>query len=92
MIDFATLYEPLPTPELALTRTLYLVPAERFSRVVDVDVASLVTQLSTLLLCCTWYLVMGMSLSGVVQVTLRAGLPELTALVRTRGPTCEGTD
>ena len=59
---------------------------------VDVDVTLLATQLSTLLLCCTWYSVIGRSLEGVVQATPRAGLPELAALVRTGGPTCEGTE
>ena len=59
---------------------------------VDVDVTLFVNQLVALRLCCTWYLVMGLSLSGAVQVTVRAGLPELAALARTRGPTCEGTE
>ena len=60
---------------------------------VDVDVTNFVLELVLLLLLyCTWYLVMGRSLEGAVQVTLRAGLRELTALVRTGGTTCEGTE
>ena len=58
-----------------------------------VDFTSLVIQLVLpRLLYCTWYLVMRRSLEGAVQVTLRAGLPELAALVRTGGPTCAGTE
>ena len=59
---------------------------------VDVDVTSCVLQLVVpLLLYYTWYLVMGQSLEGVVQVTVRAGLPDLAVLVRIGGLTFEGT-
>ena len=58
----------------------------------DLDVTSLSLHLVFLIEYRSWYLVMGRSLEGSVQVTLRAGLPELAALVRTGGPTCEGTE
>ena len=50
------------------------------------DVTCIVVELVLpLLLYCTWYLVMGRSLEGAVQVTLRAGLPELAAFTRVGG-------
>ena len=59
----------------------------------DVDTTFFGIQLvPPLILYPTSYLVMGRSLEGVVQVTLRAGLLELTALVRTGGAACEGTE
>ena len=52
----------------------------------DVDVTCIVLELELpFLLYCTSYVVIILSLEGAVQVTLRAGLPELAALVRTGG-------
>ena len=59
---------------------------------VDVDVTCIVLELELpFLLYCTSYVVIILSLEGAVQVTLRAGLPELAALVRTGGLTLVGT-
>ena len=58
---------------------------------VDVVVTTSVLLLVPRFTYCTWYVVMGRSLEGAVQVTLIAGLPELTALVRLGGFTLEGT-
>ena len=57
----------------------------------DVDVAAFHIQtVLPLVLYRTWYLVMGRSLEGAVQLIVRAGLPECTALVRLGGFTLEG--
>ena len=59
---------------------------------VDVDVTSFVLQLVLpLILYSTWYLILGCSPASAVQVTPRAGLPEVTVLVRLGGFTLEGT-
>ena len=58
---------------------------------VDVDDTSIPLQLVLPLLYCTRYFVIGRSLEGAFQVTLIAGLPDLTVLVRLGGFTLEGT-
>ena len=59
---------------------------------VDVDVTSVVFQLVlSRILYSTWYLRLGCSPASAVQVTIRAGLPEDTVLVRLGGFTLEGT-
>ena len=59
---------------------------------VDVDVTSVVFQLVLpLILYSTWYLILGCSPAIAVQVTIRAGLPEDTVLVRLGGLPPEGT-
>ena len=70
--------------DTALMRTLYTVPASRASRRVDVvepgETGLLALQSVLCFLYSTWYSEMATSLWGVVQVTLRAGLPECIAL------------
>ena len=58
---------------------------------VDVDDESIPLQLVLPLLYCTRYFVIGRSLEGAFQVTLIAGLPDLTVLVRLGVFTLEGT-
>ena len=84
----STLQFPGPTADKALTLTLYSVPASSSVRIVDVRggepwmVLSLPHCAFLLLLYCTLYREMVRSLCGAVQVTLRAGNPDLTALDR----------
>ena len=88
------LHTPLPAADLALTRTLYFVPASSPIRKAEVAGWETVTWLPhevvPLLLYCTLYWEMGTSLWGAVQYTLRLGLPFLTALDRVTLFTWEG--
>ena len=83
-----TLHIPAPAADTALTLTLYSVPASSPVRIIEVRggdtemVNSLLQIAALLFLYCTWYCEMGTSLCEVVQVTLRAGNPDLTALDR----------
>ena len=43
-------------------------------------VASLPQEVVPILLCCTWYREMATSLWGVIQATLRAGVPNFTVV------------
>ena len=93
--DSTLLHVPFPMADIALTRTLYTVPASRASRRVDV-VEPGETRLAALqsvlrFLYSTWYSEMVTSLWGVVQVTLRAGFPECIALDTATPVTWDGT-
>ena len=59
---------------------------------VDVDATTFELQpVASLIVYSTWYLRLGCSPASAVQVTIRAGPPEDTVLVRLGGFTLEGT-
>ena len=94
--DSTLLHVPFPAAETALIRTWYAVPTSSASMTVDVDEPDEIgltapQNVVPLFLYSTWYWEMAISLSGVVQVTLRAGLPKLTTLDTAMPVTWDGT-
>ena len=85
---------PAPTADIALTLTLYSVPAGSgtMSEFWEGEmVRSLSQEVVPCILYWRWYWEMGSSLCGVVQFARKAGNPDDTALDRDRPVTWEGT-
>ena len=92
-----TLHSPAPTSDSALTLTMYSVPAFSLDKIewvvwgkTETDTA-LLQDVVPFLLYSTWYWEMAMSLWGVVQATIRAGVPDAIILVKETPLTLEGT-
>ena len=96
MLVCSTLHSPAPISDTALTLTVYSVPASSSVRIVELAggepemTVSLPHEVVPLLLYCTWYSEMARSVWGMVQVTLKAGVPDTSVLVKKTPVTLEG--